>query len=452
MSTQADIGRQTKVTILAAVIAVAALGYAGYTWLNSRHQTSSNLGVISADGKGTEARESEAYQKVLEKYNHNNARQAENDGKSYMSVMSTAQATPAETSEKAGAGKQQQPQVNYYYQAAAQPQQPVERNKEMDKLVADQVGAFMSGWTFKTHGSGTTTQEQAYSQSIKPASLNGGGGSAGGSSTSQSSNTRSGKAQDQVVVDGFFLTPALLKTELDTDENSMVTVEIPGGRLAGARVFAMGYKRLNESIDMTFTYMEWKGRSYKITAKAVDPESMRTALSGDVNNRYFSRIILPALALAVGKTGQLYERSASENIITSEGAVIQTYPTTPSGKAVMGTFAGGIGQQAGQVLANDAANMPQKQVIRPINSTIGVQFVGPVLASDQLEKGALMANQKNELNTLAQPGGQPQQQYRLSPNAAGANNSNGFGGYQGGAPGYGQQYMGQPTIIDPTRY
>ena len=46
MSTQADIGRQTKVTILAAVIAVAALGYAGYTWLNSRHQTSSNLGVI----------------------------------------------------------------------------------------------------------------------------------------------------------------------------------------------------------------------------------------------------------------------------------------------------------------------------------------------------------------------------------------------------------------------
>lgn len=451
MSTQADIGRQTKVTILAAAIAVAALGYAGYTWLNSRDQTSSNLGVISGDGKGGATQESEAYRQVLEKYNHNNARQAENSGQSYMSVMSTAQATPAETSDKAGKGQQQQPQVNYYYQAAPQPQQPVERNKDMDKLVAQQVGAFMSGWTVKTHGTGTVTQEQAYSQSIKPASLTGSSGTAGNPNTAQSSNSRAGKAQDQVVVDGFFLTPALLKTELDTDENSMVTAEVPGGRLAGARVFAMGYKRLNETIDMTFTYMEWKGRSYKITAKAVDPESMRTALSGDVNNRYFSRIILPALALAIGKTGQLYERSASENIITSEGAVIQTYPTTPSGKAVAGTFAGGIGQQAGQVLANDAANMPQKQVIRPINSTIGIQFVGPVLASDQLEKDALMANQKAELNTLGQPGGQPQQQYRLSPNAAGATNSNGFGGFQGG-PGYGQQYMSQPTIIDPTRY
>ncbi|HDS1779040.1 TPA: conjugal transfer protein TraO [Pseudomonas putida] len=452
MSTQADIGRQTKVTILAAAIAVAALGYAGYTWFNSRHQTSSNLGVITADGKGGATQESEAYRQVLEKYNHNNAKQAESNGQSYMSVMSTTQASPADASTKTGAGQQQQPQVNYYYQAAPQPQQPVERNKEMDKLVAQQVSAFMSGWTLKTHGTGTTTQEQAYSQSIKPASLTGVGGTAGSPGAAQTSNSRAAKAQDQVVVDGFFITPALLKTELDTDENSMVTAEVPGGRLAGARVFAMGYKRLNETIDMTFTYMEWKGRSYKITAKAVDPESMRTALSGEVNNRYFSRIILPALALAIGKTGQLYERSASENIITSEGAVIQTYPTTPSGKAVAGTFAGGIGQQAGQVLANDAANMPQKQVIRPINSTIGIQFVGPVLASDQLEKDALMANQKAELNTLGQPGGQPQQQYRLSPNAAGANNSNGFSGYQGVSPGYGQQYMGQPTIIDPTRY
>lgn len=334
MSTQADIGRQTKVTILAAAIAVAALGYAGYTWFNSRHQTSSNLGAITADGKGGATQESEAYRQVLEKYNHNNAKQAESNGQSYMSVMSTTQASPADASNKTGAGQQQQPQVNYYYQAALQQQQPVERNKEMDKLVAQQVSAFMSGWTLKTHGTGTTTQEQAYSQSIKPASLTGVGGTAGSQGAAQTSNSRAAKAQDQVVVDGFFITPALLKTELDTDENSMVTAEVHGGRLAGARVFAMGYKRLNETIDMTFTYMEWKGRSYKITAKAVDPESMRTALSGEVNNRYFSRIILPALALAIGKTGQLYERSASENIITSEGAVIQTYPTTPSGKAV----------------------------------------------------------------------------------------------------------------------
>ena len=120
MSTQADIGRQTKVTILAAAIAVAALGYAGYTWFNSRHQTSSNLGAIAADGKGGATQESEAYRQVLEKYNHNNAKQAESNGQSYMSVMSTTQATPADASDKAGAS-QQQPQVNYYYQAPRSP-------------------------------------------------------------------------------------------------------------------------------------------------------------------------------------------------------------------------------------------------------------------------------------------------------------------------------------------
>lgn len=53
-----------------------------------------------------------------------------------------------------------------------------------------------------------------------------------------------------------------------------------------------------------------------------------------------------------------------------------------------------MGQQAGKVLANDAANMPQKQVIRPMGSTIGIQFIGPVMASDALDKNAIQANQK----------------------------------------------------------
>jgi hypothetical protein len=30
----------------------------------------------------------------------------------------------------------------------------------------------------------------------------------------------------------------------------------------------VGYKRLTDNVDMTFSAMQWKGRSYKITAKA----------------------------------------------------------------------------------------------------------------------------------------------------------------------------------------
>jgi intracellular multiplication protein IcmE len=164
----------------------------------------------------------------------------------------------------------------------------------------------------------------------------------------------------------------------------MVRADIPSGKYAGAQVYAMGYKRISNSVDLTFTFMKWKSHAYKITAKAVDPLTMRTALSGEVNNRYFSRIIIPAIAGGIGRTGQLYEQANAQNIITPQGQVIQTYPSTPNSAAVIGTIIGGIGSQAGQVLANDAANMPVKQILISKGQTIGIQFIGPVLVNDEV--------------------------------------------------------------------
>lgn len=443
MGTQADIGRQTKVILAIVVSVVIAGGYLGYTWLQNQNKNNSSVRGITTNGKGTKTEESEQYRQVLDKYNYANAKEAESSGGSYMSVMSAQSVKPV----TGATTPQQQPQqVNYYYQQPQQQQQQVvTRNKEYDKQIAAQVKGLMGAWVEKPHTSGTVSDDTAYAQSIMPASF----ASAGGTGTSnQNAGNVPTKAPDVVIVPGFTLVPAILKTEIDTDENSMVRAEIATGPFAGAVCFAMGYKRINETVDMTFSYMEWKGHSYKINAKAVDPDSMRTALSGEVNNRYFERIILPALAIAIGKTGQLYEQGSSQNIITSQGAVISTYPETPNGAAVAGTFAGGMGQQAGKVLANDAANMPQKQVIRPMGSTIGIQFIGPVMASDALDKNAIQANQKDELNILSQPAGQPRSQYRLSPNATGSGDQEGMNsGYPGFTPG-----LGQPNTMNSTRY
>lgn len=449
MSTQADIGRQTKVILAIGIVILAGGSYLAYTWYQSHNTNRSVLNGVSTDGKGVATQESEAYRQVLDKYNQKNAQQAESNGQSYMSVMSTrSEQTPA-ASAAAAAAAQQPAQINYYYQQPQQAQQPqAARNKEYDKLVAEQVTALMAGWVAKPHSAGTVSDDVAYSQSIMAVSMH----ESNGVAAAQPGQTGAGQSNvpDSVVIPGFTLAPAILKTEIDTDENSIVRAEIMTGPFAGATCFAMGYKRLNETVDMSFSYMEWKGKSYKINAKAVDPDSMRTALSGDVNNRYFERIVLPALAMAIGKTGQLYERGSAQNIITSEGAVISTYPETPNGAAVAGTFAGGIGEQAGRVLANDGANMPQKQVVRPMGSTIGIQFIGPVMASDSLDKNAIQANQKAELDVLGQPAGQPEQVYRMAPGG-----SNGNGGYRNGVsngyPGY-TPGLGQPNSLNSTRY
>nr|WP_172693420.1 conjugal transfer protein TraO [Pseudomonas fluorescens]AWH58529.1 Putative conjugal transfer protein TraO [Pseudomonas fluorescens] len=444
MSTQADIGRQTKVIVAIIAVVLVGGGYLAYTWFQNHNATNSSIRGITTNAKGTKTEESEQYRQVLNRYNQTNAQQAESSGGSYMSVMS-AQSVKPETN---SATPQQQPQqVTYYYQQPQQQQQVVTRNKEYDKQVADQVKGLMTAWVEKPHSSVKVSEDEAYTQSIMPSSLAVAGVS-GASNQPAGNGTATAKAPDVVVIPGFTLAPSILKTEIDTDENSMVRAEIAAGPFAGAVCFAMGYKRINETVDMTFSYMEWKGHSYKINAKAVDPDSMRTALSGEVNNRYFQRIILPALAVAIGKTGQLYQQSSAQNIITSEGAVIQTYPETPDGAAVAGTFVGGIGQQAGKVLANDAANMPQKQVIRPLGTTIGIQFIGPVMASDALDKNAIQANQKDELNTLSQPAGQPKPQYRLSPSATGSGDEEGMSGsYPGYTPG-----LGQPNTMNSTRY
>lgn len=446
MGLQTDLKRSTLIIIAAGVVVLASGGYLIWTWSkSSAHSANTQLTGMNVRGRGETTTETPQYRKVLNEYNTERAASAEENNQSYMSVMSANTEKPHGQADNSSEQSQKPAQVNYYYQAP-QPQQQVRpRNKEHDKLVADQVKGILDGWGEKPHSTAKVAQEESYSKSVANASYT----SASIQPVSSSHDGGPVGKNATVIIPGFTLASAILKTEIDTDENSMVKAEIVGGPYNGAQCFAMGYKRLNETVDMTFTYMQWKGKAYKITAKAVDPDSMRTALSGEVNHRYFQRIILPALALAVGKTGRLYEQASAQNIITSDGAVIQTYPETPSGKAVAGTIAGGIGQQAGQVLATDAANMPQKQVVRALGSTIGIQFVGPVVTTDELAKDAIQANQQAEMNTLAQPAGQPQQQYRLpqNQNSGYSQGPGAYNGYPGYTPG-----LGQPGMYQTPRY
>lgn len=446
MGIQTDLKRSTLIIIIAGVIVVLGGGYLIWTWMKTTtHSGNTQLTGMNVRGRGEATTETPQYRKVLNEYNTERAANAEANDQSYMSVMSENTEKPNAQPSKASEQSQKPTQVNYYYQAPQAQQQVRPRNKEYDKQVSEQVKGIMEGWGEKSHSTATIADEESYSKSVANASYT-------TASSQPVSSGRDGIATGKsaaVIIPGFTLASAILKTEIDTDENSMVKAEIVGGPYDGAQCFAMGYKRLNETVDMTFTYMQWKGKAYKITAKAVDPDSMRTALSGEVNHRYFQRIILPALALAVGKTGRLYEQASAQNIITSDGALIQTYPETPSGKAVAGTIAGGIGQQAGQVLATDAANMPQKQVVRALGSTIGIQFVGPVVTTDELAKDAIQANQQAEMNTLAQPAGQPQQQYRLPQNQNGgySQGPGAYNGYPGYTPG-----LGQPGMYQTPRY
>ncbi|MEB0221334.1 conjugal transfer protein TraO [Pseudomonas sp. AB12(2023)] len=420
---QADASRNVIWIGVVAVLVVIGVGYIGWTYFHDEPTQQQSVVSVNSVATPINSKESEHYSNVLKDFNNKNANAANQDGHTYVSTISTRPQPVVDVAPKVVPSKEGQkaPQI-IYVNAPSQPSQQTQltaqdQQQQQDRrrqAILDQTKALTSNWSAAKHEAAVATEEVSYAVSVNPVVSTVG-------KVGQGDN-QSGKAASVFkILDDFIRIPALLDTDLDTDENSEVTARVPSGPYEGLTVYATGYKRINESIDMTFTTMTWKKHSYKIVAKAIDQNTQRSALSGEVDNRYFTRIILPAIAAGIGRTGQLYEQSSAQNIITPQGGVIQTYPTTPNGTAVIGTMVGGVGEQAGKVLAQDAAQMPTKQVLISKNVTIGIQFLAPVLSSDDLASGA--SAPVTDLSVLSLPAS-------TAPIVAGSQNQPRAAGYQ----------------------
>ena len=385
---QKEFGRHSVLTLGCVAIASIFLIYAGYSWMTEKASNATRLSPISQTA-GTAVEESHTYKKTLDDFNKKEADAAKKTGNTYISVMSS-KTTPVVAVEEKNEETAMPPTASNapIYSAPTQSSVAVV-NEQHTELLQEQIKTLLSAWTPVAHSTVKSSEDgvQVMNAMLTP------------SIAATAKMVANSQSQGQVIVEPYALVPAILVTGIDTDENSVVSAYVPSGPYAGAEVFAMGYKRLNTTVDMTFTSMQWKGHAYKITAKPVDLDTGRTALSGEVNNRYFERIILPAIAGGIGNTGQLFARANSETVITPQGGAVQSF-RTPSGAAIGGSFASGMGIQAGQVLANDAANIAQKQVVVPAKTTIGIRFIGPVLASDDVAASTSITSSSNAGNPL----------------------------------------------------
>lgn len=362
MKLQFDIKQNKNVAIIGIIIISVVIGYFVYLLTKGKDLNSS---IVITD-KGTEFETSdtdnELYNHTLESYNNLNAQKAIEDGESYLSVLSNKNAKVEKSPEPE--------KINIEPPTPTPAPTIIYKNKYVrvppNELINEQTMAILANWsTQPVHSTVRVSNDfDEYKNSLVQ---------------KVAENTGNSFAENSsVLISAFTLVPAILETDIDTDENSIVSVYIPTGKYKGARLFAMGYKLLTNTVDMTFTSMEYKGQSYEIIAKPIDTQSMRSSLSGSVNNRWFTRVIIPAIANGIGKTGQLYEQASSQNILPN-GNVIQSYPEHPSSSAVNGTIIGGIANQMGKVLSEDAAKMPVKQVLISKNTTIGIRFLADVV-------------------------------------------------------------------------
>ncbi|EPP1665500.1 conjugal transfer protein TraO [Proteus mirabilis] len=194
------------------------------------------------------------------------------------------------------------------------------------------------------------------------------------------------KKVGEIIVQGLSLFPSKVETRVDSDSQNMkMLATVKAGKLNGARLYSKDMALAGDGIQVHFSEMQWNGKYYKIDAYAVNANTNEFAVATTVSNRYFSRILLPALAFGIGKTGQLYKDSNSNVIVTPNGGEYRSQGS-PNGEAIAGTIIGGIGEQTGKVMAEDASKIPPKQAILERNEIIGVQFINPVYTSDIIEK------------------------------------------------------------------
>lgn len=390
MAEKNDFIRNKNVMIAVAIAATVIIGFVAYTWLKAPDKdVSSHIARVNGGTNKTGRAESEHYAKQLNSLNHDRATKAESEDESYLSVLDTqpehVDVAPIQTTPK--------PQMQSFHRAVAPTEhtsrQDERQQSDQQKRIEQQTVALLASWTPSKPVDATVSKSgDEYIASIIPASystsseIQDNRHSGNGNANSSSGNDAQ-KGPNQKVVQDYTLVAGELDTDLDSDENSVVVATIQSGQWEGGKCFADGYKLMTNSIDMTFSRMVWNGHTYTIKAKPVDSTTGRTSLSGDVDHHYFSRIIVPAIAEAISKGGQIYEDSYGQTTV-SDGVVIQDNEK-PDNDQIVGAAIGGFGDAAAGVLKSDAGRMPSRTVTVPKGTTIGIQFMGAVYESDDAD-------------------------------------------------------------------
>lgn len=179
--------------------------------------------------------------------------------------------------------------------------------------------------------------------------------------------------QKTILADKGTLDYATLDSLVDTDSESGVIATMQSGKFVGARLIgtvSTDYK----TVKMTFSMMNWKGRGYAINAVAIDENTYRTAVSGNVNHRYAQRIVLPAIAAGIAKAGELAATMATTVVASASSTTVSSTP--PTSTSLEAAAAGEVAKQTAAALTEDK---PKPLVKKAQGSGIGILFMEAVV-------------------------------------------------------------------------
>lgn len=379
-------GKKTLALASVAVIIVAGAGYVGWGWMQQSAVPDSqyNLNRV-ANNAPVSAQESRQYRELLKLSNQQGAQAAESEGNSFVASLSESQqmddtpviprVAPAPVTLNTQTDSSQ-------YGADQQGGLNDEQKQQITNLLTQlnarwQTSDMQLASAFGSEGQDGQSPYSQWAQSVpglvsspqQPAPQ----GTAGTSATT---------AASLINIPGLSRYPGTIDTAIDSDNpESKVIAVIPAGKLQGAQLAAPNVQLAGDGVIVNFKTLAFKGMTCTIDAYAQDDETQRSSIASDVNHRYVTRIILPALANGIGKVGQLYEDSNTQILTTNSGTVTGR-TGSPDSKAVAGVIAGGIGQQTAQVMTQDASRLPVTQVNVDRRQVVSILFMKPVTDKD----------------------------------------------------------------------
>ena len=168
------------------------------------------------------------------------------------------------------------------------------------------------------------------------------------------------KASGPVIKAGTVMF-AVLDTSINSDEKSPIMATIVMGPLKGAKLLGH-FTRVNKRVLLSFRLLNDPHYPHSITmnAVAIDPDTARTAIAGQVNNHYLLRYgTLFASAFLEGLSGAIESSGQTQNCFL--GFCQTTNPTLNTGQQIA-VGLGTVGQRYSQVLGKNFYRPPTIKV------------------------------------------------------------------------------------------
>lgn len=246
------------------------------------------------------------------------------------------------------------------------------------------------------------------------ATNNGGAGSNNGLNNGSGNSAADAIDRGKALVSAGTINYGQMAIEANSDVPGPVMAQILSGPFSGGRAVG-AFQSTGDYLVIKFTLINFKGRDYPVNALALNPDTTLGGMATETDQRYFSRIILPAAAQFVSGFAQAFSE-ADQNVYIQDGVVV-SQRTGASLRRGLGQGFQGAGSEFSSIINEEANKI--KPLVRVASGTpIGVFFVSSVFEKDPEIAAANAAKaQQNQQNNLL--------------NGYGNMNINGLAGYTG---------------------